>query len=129
MSQGRRVFDRFETVLPVTVQLANSGAPTGAVADAVSIDNSVVVTGNTINISLGGMLLAVNEPVPFGANVKVRVTLPALKEQSELPATVRWSKAGSIGVQFGSLRAKEVWALNQLFSRSPKASDADLAKS
>lgn len=113
VSQGRRVHDRFETVLPVTVTIVSPSPAAGEVA------------GSTLNISLGGMLLEVTDLVPFGADVRVRVTLPALKEQSELPATVRWAKPGSIGVQFGSLRAKEVWALNQLFRNMPKLSDAD----
>jgi hypothetical protein len=38
-----------------------------------------------------------------------------LKEATELAATVRWVTDSTVVVQFGSLRAKEGWALNQLF--------------
>lgn len=105
---GRRIHDRYETVIPVTVK-----HPGGQ------------VQGNTINISLGGMKVTLEGAVPFGAEVQVMITLPALKEPSSLPATVRWLREGEVGIQFGSLRAKEVWALNQLFRDAPKLSDAD----
>jgi hypothetical protein len=60
--------------------------------------------------------------VPFGAEVKVRLNVAAPKVDSEIAATVRWVKDGAIGVQFGSLRAKEQWALNQLLKGAPLSS-------
>ena len=44
-----------------------------------------------------------------------------LKDDAEIAGTVRWIKDGAIGIQFGSLRAKEVWALNQMFRDAPIA--------
>lgn len=70
--------------------------------------------GETRNVSVGGMLITGGETIPFGATVKLRITLPPGKDVLELPATVRWIRDGAIGVQFGSLRAKETWAINQL---------------
>ncbi len=69
----------------------------------------------TRNISLGGMYLITDAALPYGAKVKLRVHLSALREEVTIDATVRWQKEDGIGVQFGSLRAREVWALNQLF--------------
>lgn len=69
----------------------------------------------TRNISLGGMYLITEAVLPYGAKVKLRFYLPALREEVTIDATVRWQKDDGIGVQFGSLRAREVWALNQLF--------------
>ena len=98
MTAQRRLHERFALTLPVTV-----------------VHEGGEVHGETRNLSLGGMLVATEGPLPFGAAVKVRVTFPALREVAELEATVRWLRDGTVGLQFGSLRAKEVWALNQLF--------------
>jgi Tfp pilus assembly protein PilZ len=73
------------------------------------------VSAVTKNLSLGGMYILTDESIPFGAEVTLRFHLPALKEATECAATVRWVKADGVGVQFGSLRALEVWGLNQLF--------------
>ena len=69
----------------------------------------------TENVSLGGMLLVTEESLPYGTPVTLQFYLPALKEDAQLEATVRWGREGRMGVQFGSLRARDVWALNQLF--------------
>ncbi len=95
--QARRVHERFEVELDVTV-----------------LHGERELTGKTINVSLGGMFIACEESLPFGTSVKVRVTLPALKESADLPATVRWVTPDGLGVQFGPLRAKETWAMNEL---------------
>lgn len=69
----------------------------------------------TRNISLGGMSLITESDLPYGTKVQLRFHLPALREEATIEATVRWRKDDGMGVQFGSLRAREVWALNQLF--------------
>lgn len=69
----------------------------------------------TQNISLGGMSLLCEEQLAYGVVVELRFSLPALKDEVRTEATVRWVKDDGFGVQFGSLRAREVWALNQLF--------------
>ena len=98
---GRRVHERFDIALDVTLLVEERE-----------------ITGTTINISLGGMFIGASEELPYGTEAKVRLRLPALKEESEFPVTVRWVTPEGIGVQFGSLRALEVWALNQL-SKKP----------
>jgi hypothetical protein len=96
--QQRRVHERFEYELDVTVLL-----------------DEREIKGRTINLSLGGLFMKVEEELPFGAQAKVILPLPALKEPATVPVTVRWVTAEGCGVQFGSLRAVEVWALNKLF--------------
>jgi type IV pilus assembly protein PilZ len=104
MSSGRRVHERYALDLAVTV-----------------IHPAGVVTGKSHNVGLGGILLTLNEPlessspISFGAEVKLRLFLSPLKEEAEIGGTVRWIKDGAVGIQFGSLRAKEVWAFNQIF--------------
>lgn len=102
MSNGRRVHERYERELDVVV-----------------VHEGGQIECKTVNVSLGGMLLATKVSLPYGLKVKLRFHLPALKEDANIEATVRWLKDDSMGVQFGSLRAKEVWALNQLFKDGP----------
>jgi hypothetical protein len=98
VTTGRRVHERYERHL-----------------DVVIIHDGGEVECLTRNVSLGGMLLATTVQIPYGSKVRLRMHLPALKEATNIEATIRWVKDDSIGVQFGSLRAREVWALNQLF--------------
>lgn len=101
----RRAHERFDVRLEVTV--LHAGAE---------------YTGHTRNVSLGGLLLTGDAvSVPFGATVEVRVPLPALDEPAVIAATVRWIRDGAVGLQFGSLRAKEQWALNQLMKDAPRS--------
>ncbi|MEM1413745.1 MAG: PilZ domain-containing protein [Myxococcota bacterium] len=95
---GRRVHERFACELPVIVLEGERELPATA-----------------SNISLGGLYVITDERLEYGTEVKVRFRVPALKEDAEPRATVRWLRDDGFGVQFGSLRALEVWALNQFF--------------
>ncbi|MFW5876162.1 MAG: PilZ domain-containing protein [Myxococcota bacterium] len=97
---GRRVHERFEYELPVTI-----------------VHDGVEYEAVTQNISLGGMYLITTAPLKYGAEVTLRFRLPSLKERTECTGTIRWVKPDGLGVQFGSLRALEVWGLNQLLNQ------------
>jgi hypothetical protein len=73
------------------------------------------------DVSLGGMFVYTDAKVPFGADVEVVIRLPALKEETSIQAVARWHQEGGVGLSFKSLRAREVWALNQLFKTSATA--------
>lgn len=66
------------------------------------------------DLSLGGMFVEDVPPLPFGTELVVRVTLPALDRPAELRCVVRWVKSDGMGLAFGPLRAAETWAINQL---------------
>ncbi len=102
MTTGRRVHERYDRRLKVTV--IHDGGELETISK---------------NISLGGLYLVSDTQLAYGTAVKLRLYLPALKEDALIDAVVRWHKADGIGVQFGSLRAREVWAFNQLFKDSP----------
>jgi len=76
------------------------------------------VEGTAINISLGGMLVQCSTVLVFGSTVKLRFRLPAMTSDTEVDAAVRWNKDNAYGLQFGSLRARDVWGLNRLFEKS-----------
>ncbi len=95
---GRRVHERYTCEMPITLVLKGEE-----------------VEGMAVNISLGGMYIVTEGRAEFGTAVKARFRLPALKEETECEVVIRWKKPDGIGGQFGSLRAKEVWAMNQFF--------------
>lgn len=69
----------------------------------------------TRNISLGGMYIVTDAPLPFGGETEVRFRIPNSQEDTVCNAYVRWTQPEGVGIQFSSLRAREVWALNKLF--------------
>ncbi len=95
---GRRVHERYECDLPVT--LTTEDGERSATAS---------------NISLGGMHIEPGFDLPYGTQGTLRFRVPALKEDALVEVTVRWVTESGIGLQFGSLRAIEVWALHQYF--------------
>ena len=95
---GKRVHERYPINLGVTVSYGGQTYET-----------------QTSNVSIGGFFVPLVAPIPFGATVRVRFRIATLTEDTEVDATVRWKTAEGLGLQFGSLRALEVWGLNQLF--------------
>jgi len=74
----------------------------------------------TKNMSLGGLFVNLDASIPFGAVVRVKFALPELDDPVEVDAHVRWVQpAVGLGVQYAGLRAREVWALQQLFAKAP----------
>lgn len=75
--------------------------------------------GRARDISLGGMFITTEEAPPFGTSVIITLTLPDERTELELPAIVRWSSAGGMGVQFKSLGAVETHHITEL-TRPPQ---------
>lgn len=71
-------------------------------------------TGTTVNLGVGGMYVEGPELPPFSASIEVRLRLPAMDTETTIAGTVRWVRPGGVGVQFGSMRARDVWAINKL---------------
>lgn len=72
------------------------------------------VAGSCRDLSLGGMFVETPSPAPFGSSVQVYVTFPALKGETVIQATVRWTSPEGMGVQFGVMGARETHALTEL---------------
>ncbi len=71
--------------------------------------------GRAVNISRGGIFVRTDPAPDFGARVRLVMQLQGVPGRSEIPCVVRWRKPGEgIGLQFETLRAIEVWALNKL---------------
>ena len=90
------------------------------------IDVDVVAEGATLstytrNISLGGVYVMAQRALPFGSKVRLKFTVPTQSEAIEVEGEVRWVESDGeqhgMGIQFGGLRARDVWALNKFFER------------
>lgn len=73
------------------------------------------------DLSLGGMFLETARPLPFGTELRVELSLPALANPAVIRGVVRWVKSDGMGLAFGPLRAAETWAINQLVAERARA--------
>ena len=89
---------------------------------AVTINAQVTVEGtpteaNVVNLSLGGALVEVGTRCSMGQKMQIRFRVPTQEDPIDVGATVRWSDAKGVGLQFDGLRARDVWALNEFFKQ------------
>lgn len=89
---------------------------------AVSIAAQLTIDGvkrdaTMINLSLGGALVDSGSKHPMGSRMHISFRLPTIEEPIEIGATVRWSDAKGVGLQFDGLRARDVWALGEYFKQ------------
>jgi hypothetical protein len=88
---------------------------------AVSIESTLTIDGaaqrcTLVNLSLGGALVA-GPKLAMGKRVQIAFEVPRVNHAIDAAATVRWSDATGVGLQFDGLRARDVWALNELFKQ------------
>ena len=105
MSQNQRANPRFDIRLSAELRLEGR-----------------VITGMTKNLSLGGLCVEIDRPLP--ENSLVRLTLFVVEEDVEtegargldLTGTVQWMAEGdrnyAVGIKFGNLNAQQTTALN-----------------
>jgi hypothetical protein len=75
--------------------------------------------GRAKDLSVGGMYVQTDDPLPFGTQLVVYAVLPGQKAPFALPAIVRWSRPGNgMGLQFGLVGARETHAITEL-TRAP----------
>ena len=99
-----RSYDRFSCEIPVRI-VTQEGA----------------IEGTARNISLGGVFIDAEWPAAFGTEAKIELLLPGMQDSSALDATARWVNADGVGMQFGNLRARDVWALNRVMRKKASA--------
>jgi PilZ domain len=104
---GRRATSRHDVFLPATLTIAD-----------VDFDTEIE------NVSLGGALVRSTAPLMMGARVGLCFVLDGLHEVIDATAIVRWRTETQIGIQFESLRAREMWALGHYLKDEPAAISA-----
>lgn len=100
MPDNRRIQNRHHVSIPA--KLAIDGKP----------DDCTI-----LNLSLGGALVTARTRFAMGQRVQIEFSVPTPHHAIEIGATVRWSNAEGVGVQFDGLRARDVWALNEYFKQ------------
>lgn len=83
---------------------------------AFQIGDGPLVEAESQDISLGGMFIMTEAPPPYGAEVKIYINLPGMKQETVIDAIVRWNKGSGMGVHFGRMGARETHALTILIS-------------
>jgi uncharacterized protein (TIGR02266 family) len=82
------------------------------------------IAGRCRDISLGGMFVQTSQPLPFGVELVVHVTLPGQKARLSMPAVVRWTRAEEgMGLQFKLIGARETHAITELTRSAPGGHD------
>jgi type IV pilus assembly protein PilZ len=76
--------------------------------------SDALVGGVGKDISLGGMYIETQTPGAFNAEVIILTELPGERVQLSLPAVVRWTKPGGMGVQFGLLGAHATHLITEI---------------
>jgi Tfp pilus assembly protein PilZ len=76
--------------------------------------------GMCSNMSIGGMFIETLFVASFGEEITVFMKLPGLKQEVAVKAVVRWTEPEGMGVQFGTMGARETYALTQLIASSAK---------
>jgi PilZ domain-containing protein len=77
-------------------------------------------SGESEDISLGGMFIKTAMPEPFGSEIVVHVHVPGEPSAYALPGIVRWTGGGGMGVQFGLLGAKETHTITELVAANER---------
>jgi type IV pilus assembly protein PilZ len=77
------------------------------------------IDGLSRDMSIGGMFVETSAPAPFGSTVQIFMTLPGLKQEFTVKATVRWTEQDGMGVQFGLMGVRETHALTRLIAGGP----------
>lgn len=72
-----------------------------------SDDVPIRMEGTGRDISLGGMFIETAAPCAEGERITIHLTLPEGRRELTLPAIVRWNSKEGMGVQFGSLGARD----------------------
>lgn len=67
----------------------------------------VRMDGMARDISLGGMFVETEAPCAQDERITIHLTLPESRHELSLPAIVRWTSKDGMGVQFGSLGARD----------------------
>ena len=98
------------------------------IAAVCTSDGADHVVGRVTDISIGGARIEADVPPFFGPSVTLYCCLPGGPCTLALPAVVRWVRAGTMGLQFGSLGVRETHLLVQLASAASRVLDeADVA--
>ena len=97
-------------------------------------DASDLLPGRARDLSLGGMYIETYAPLAFKSQLAVHLRLPAERSVFVaptvfvIPAVVRWTDDGGMGVQFGNLGARATYAIAEAMVRRSPAPRVDAVR-
>jgi len=89
-------------------------------------DDGEPVIARLRDMSVGGAFVELSDGPPFGTNIRLEFSLCGTR--GDVPAVVRWSRDGGMGVQFEPLGGKTTYAITEYLARwaeSPGAPAGD----
>ena len=103
------------------IHISRRGEPRVPVALSVAVSSEAgPFDGNIVNLGVGGAFIESASRLSYGTRIELAMTLPGLRQQSLVPAVVRWSSDVGFGVQFQELGARETHAISGLVSASKR---------
>jgi Tfp pilus assembly protein PilZ len=83
---------------------------------AFQVEGGARIEASCRDISLGGVYVETEAPLPYGAALTLFIRLPGFGGEAAIASIVRWNKPNGMGVQFGRMGARETHALTQLLA-------------
>lgn len=81
---------------------------------AFQVGDGPTIEAESQDVSLSGMFIRTDQPLPYGTTLQIFLPLPGMVERARIVATVRWSNASGMGVQLGAMGARDTHALTAL---------------
>jgi hypothetical protein len=89
----------------------------------IEIVEGEILDGRMTNIALGGAFVEVATTAGLGTPATLRVAFPASNFESKIGCTVRWVIASGIGLEFGSMGARDTHALVTAIENASELAD------
>jgi hypothetical protein len=69
------------------------------------------------DLSIGGVFIECQTPLPFGTPLEITFTLPGSSEAMNLPAVSRWVSKTGMGIQFGLFGARVTYQITEFLKK------------
>lgn len=76
-------------------------------------------TGQVLDLSIGGMQIAVNSPIPVGTFLRVYFNLPNVANGLSINSEVVWSSQGKVGLCFVMVKNEYLVILRNYLGKNP----------
>ncbi len=88
----------------------------------IQVTGGSVMVGNLRDMSLSGAFIVGVEAPAFGTVLSIQITIDG--QSLTLAAIIRWAKPAGIGVQFGSLGARETYLITEMLASADEVPDS-----
>lgn len=114
MYMEKRVHPRVPFKIPVKYRVVEDPKEAKAVLNGKKADKS----SRTINISLGGLYLVVDQVLGVGSVLRLEMNMPEIARVIPSFAEVAWSNNTEVGLRFLAMKEEDVGALKDYLQRA-----------